>query len=134
VIFNVVNTLLLRPYCSGKPWMLSEENWKLYKEGVDTYKAIREQTKNMLPFFPLGFTTFKSPVLAYGLKDEKKAYLSVFAPYGDHGEVPLKHVEGFKSLKVLYPKSGDCDYCVEDGVLKVKFPQNACARTFELEF
>lgn len=134
VIFNVVNTLLLRPYCSGKPWLLSDENWKLYKEGVDTYKAICGRTKTMLPFFPMGFTTFKSPVLAYGLKDESKAYLSVFAPYCDHAEIPLKHVKGFKSLKVLYPQTGDCDYCVEDGVLKVKFPQNACARTFELEF
>lgn len=134
VIFNVVNTLLLRPYCSGKPWMLSEENWALYREGVDAYKAIRERTRHMTPFFPLGFTTLKSPVLAYGLRDEKGAYLSVFAPYGDRAEVPLRHVAGFRSVRVLYPKSGDCEYRVEGDMLKIRFPQTACARTFEFEF
>ena len=133
VIFNGVNTLLLRPYCSGKPWLLSDENWALYREAVDTYKEIRETTKNMLPFFPLGFTNFKSPVLAYGLRDDTRAYLSVFAPYCDTAEVPLKHISSFKSVRVLYPRSEDCAYCIEDGFLKVKFPQNSCARTFVFE-
>ena len=133
VIFNVVNTLLLRPYCSGKPWILSPENWRMYREGVDTYKAIREKTCRMTPFFPLGFTNFKSPVLAYGLKDDRLAYLSVFALRGDTAEIPLKCLTGFRSVKPLYPQSGDCEYRTENGMLKIRFPQAVCARTFVFE-
>ena len=132
VIFNVVNTLLLRPYCSGKPWILSPENWQLYREGVDTYRKIRERTCRMTPFFPLGFTTIDSPVLAYGLKDERQAYLSVFAVESDTARIPLKHVEGFRCVRLLYPSSGECEYRVEGDALVVRFPQKACARTFVL--
>ena len=37
-----------------------------------------------------------------------------------------------KDVKVIYPKSGDCEYTVEDGVLKVKMPGDVCARLFEI--
>lgn len=133
VIYNVVNGLLLRPYCSGKPWMLSPENWALYREGMEVYKSIRSRTCRMTPFFPLGFTTFKSPVLAYGLRDEKGAYLSVFAPYTDHAAIPLDHVPELTDVRVLYPVQAACDYAIRDGILHVQLPQAGCARTFELK-
>ena len=132
VIYNVVNGLLLRPYCSGKPWILSPENWALYREGMEVYKSIRSRTCRMTPFFPLGFTTFKSPVLAYGLRDEKGAYLSVFAPYTDHAAIPLDHVPELTDVRVLYPVHAACDYAIRDGNLQVQLPQAGCARTFEL--
>lgn len=50
VIYNVVNGLLLRPYCSGKPWILSPDNRALYREGMDTYKVIRSRTCRMTLF------------------------------------------------------------------------------------
>lgn len=133
IIYNFVNGMLIRVYCSGRVWEFSPENLALYKEGVNAYKSIRGEIHKMLPFFPLGFTGFKSPALAYGLKGEKKAYLSVFTPYTDYAEIPLRHVPDFRSLKVFFPASEDCEYKVEDGLLKVKMPQKSCARTFVFE-
>ena len=133
VIYNVVNAMLIRFYCSGRVWELSPENLALYKEGIDAYKSIRGDIHKMLPFFPLGFTTIKSDTLAYGLKDENRAFLSVFTPYSDYAEIPLKHIPSYRSVKVFYPSSGDCEYKVEDGMLKIKMPQKSCARTFVFE-
>lgn len=68
--YNVVNGLLLRPYFSGLVWNLSEEGLTALKEGIDLYKKIRERIPSMVPFFPLGFSTVESAVLAYGLRED----------------------------------------------------------------
>ena len=88
----------------------------------------------MVPFFPLGFHSVKSQVLAYGVKDEKHAYLSVFTPDSDYAEIPLKKLPKVKKVSVIYPKDVRCEFQLENQMLKVKMSQSTCARLFELEF
>ena len=134
VIYNMVNGLLLRPYVSGLVWDISGENFQLMKEGLEVYKEIRGNLVEMTPFFPLGFHSVKSRILAYGVKDEKRAYLSVFTPDSDYAEIPLKKLPKVKKVSVIYPKNVKCEFQLENQMLKVKMPQNTCARLFELEF
>lgn len=135
VIYNMVNGLLLRPYVSGLVWNISDENFELMKQGVSIYKEIRKEIPGMLPFFPKGFGTFKDSVLAYGLKNDKKAYLSVFTPRTDSAELDLNLLgKEMKEVRVVYPMKANCEYDLENHVLKVKMPQNACARLFEIIF
>ena len=134
VIFNMVNGILLRPYISGIVWSMSEDSMATLREGISTYKAIRGALRQMVPFFPLGFGRVGDSQLAYGVKGDGKAYLSVFTVKNDRAEIPLGSLGAIKSAKVVYPTAQDCEYAVEDGVLKVKLPGQTCARLFEIEF
>lgn len=136
VVYNVVNGLLLRPYVSGLVWNMSEDNLQLMKEGISLYKGkIRKDLPQMVPFWPLGLHNVQSEVLAYGLRDEKMAYLAVFAVKTQNAEIDLSCLNLSESAKakVLYPSSCDCDYSLKEGTLYVHLPQEACARLFEIE-
>ncbi len=132
VIFNMVNGILLRPYVSGIVWNMSEESMAIFREGISAYKAIRGDLKTMVPFFPLGFGRVNDAFLAYGVKNGEKAYLSVFTIRGGQAEIPLKKLGNLRDVKVMYPSSGDCEFSVSDGVLKVQMPTETCARLFEI--
>lgn len=134
VIYNMVNGLLLRPYLSGIVWTLSEENFKVFAEGIAVYKSIRGNINGMTPFFPLGFSDMHSEVLAYGLKKDGLAYLSVFGPKTAHAEIPLDAIGAEAvSAKVLYPSTGDCALTLADNTLTVDLPDIRCARLIELK-
>ena len=134
VIFNIVNGLLLRPYISGRVWDLSENNLELIREGIETYKRIRGNIRHMLPFFPLGLSKVGDQNLAYGLIDEKRAYLSVWTVGTNRATIPLGKIGRKVSyVKVIYPSSGDCQYDVWNDVLTIDMPCKICARTFEIE-
>ncbi len=135
VIYNMVNGLLLRPYISGLVWNISDENFALMQEGVAVYKQIRKDIPSMLPFFPLGFASFKKDVLSYGLQNNSKAYLAVFTPRTDYARIDLSLLKKkLKSVHVIYPKAENCSYKSKGNMLEVKMPQTACARLFELTF
>lgn len=133
VIYNMVNGLLLRPYMSGMVWKLGDQSMSLLSEGISLYKTIRHDVCRGLPFFPLGFNTIKDEVLAYGLKLEDHAYLSVFTPKTDSAEIPLEF-DGKKVVKaeVIYPSANNCRYELSGNILSVQMPQKAAARLFRL--
>ena len=132
VIFNMVNGILLRPYISGIVWEMSEDSMAVFREGISAYKALRGDLKQMVPFFPLGFGRVNDKQLAYGVKGKGKAYLSVFTIGSGEAEIPLDCLGDIQAVKVIYPQSGDCDFCLENGTLKVKMPGDTCARLFEI--
>ena len=108
VIYNVVNGMLLRPYISGMVWKLGENSMNRMKEGISLYKEIREEVRDGVPFFPLGFGTLKSEVLAYGVKAEKNTYLSVWTPGTTEAVIPLENAEQVRRVSVIYPKEEMC--------------------------
>ncbi len=132
VIFNMVNGILLRPYISGIVWDMSESSMAILREGISTYKEIRGSLKKMVPFFPLGFGRVNDRQLAYGVKGLGKAYLSVFTVGSETAEIPLRSLGGIQEIKVLYPRSGDCDFRVDQDILKVRMPQATCARLSQI--
>lgn len=135
IIYNMVNGILLRPYMSGLVWNISNTNFNMIKEGLEVYKKVRVDLPEMVPFFPLGFTTVKSDVLAYGVMNSSKAYLAVFIPQKNHAQFKL-HIgnKEIKQIRVIYPRAVDCRYSYEDEILKIEIPQKVCARLFELIF
>ena len=133
VIYNVVNGMLLRPYISGMVWKLGENSMNRMKEGISLYKEIREEVRDGVPFFPLGFGTLKSEVLAYGVKAEKNTYLSVWTPGTTEAVIPLENAEQVRRVSVIYPKEEMCGYKIENGNLVVKMPQEKVARLFKIE-
>ncbi|MBO4355738.1 MAG: alpha-galactosidase [Clostridia bacterium] len=135
IIFNMVNGLLLRPYISGLVWKLSDDEMRLFKEGIDVYKSIRSDIPSALPFFPLGFGKVTDPVLAYGLDCGDHAYLSVFCIDSETISVPLNFDKReVKKAEVIYPSIGNCDVLLSDGVLTVTVPQKKAARLIKLTF
>ncbi|MGN1018790.1 MAG: alpha-galactosidase [Aristaeellaceae bacterium] len=132
VIFNMVNGLLLRPYVSGIVWDMSDSSMALMREGIRVYKALRGELKDMVPFFPLGFGRVNDRQLAYGLRGEGKAYLSVFTIGSREAEIPLACLGDVQSVKAIYPVSGDCGIALAEGVLRVTMPGDVCARLLEI--
>lgn len=133
VVFNMVNGLLLRPYISGQVWDLSPGSMALLGEGIALYKRIRRDVRTMVPFFPLGFGRVNDAQLAYGLRGEGKAYLSVFCVKGSRVSVPLHALGKIRDIHPIYPVAGDCKYALEDSILQVELPEEGCARLFEIE-
>jgi alpha-galactosidase len=134
VIFNMVNGILLRPYVSGIVWNMSEDSMAILREGISTYKSIRSEVKQMVPFFPLGFNRVNSRQLAYGVRNERKAYLAVFTVHGDTAEIPLAGRGKILSAKVIYPGKAECTFTLEGDTLKIRMPGDVCARLFEITF
>ena len=132
----MVNGILLRPYISGMVWNLSENSMAVLREGIDVYKAIRGEIREMVPFFPLGFGRVNDAQLAYGLRGENRAYLSVFAVQSDAAEIPLKSLNReITGVKVIYPSSVDCAFSLDGNqCLTVRMPKPECARLFEITF
>lgn len=134
VIFNMTAGLLLRPYMSGRVWELSEEHFRLLREGVAFYKAHREEFARAVPVFPLGFSNVRTDrYTAFGLRSGKRLYLSVLAPFADAAEIPLPGTGEGARASVLYPETGDCDYQLEQETLFVRMPGKACGRLFLIE-
>ena len=134
VIYNMVNGLLLRPYVSGLVWNMKKENLQLMQEGIALYKEIRKELPGMLPFWPKGLHTAHCETLVYGLKNDRKAYLAVFAPKTDQVSVDLSEsgISETAKVKVIYPSSADCSCELAGGVLHVKLPKEKCARLLEI--
>ncbi|MBE5807142.1 MAG: alpha-galactosidase [Clostridiales bacterium] len=135
IIFNMVNGLLLRPYVSGIVWDMTDESMAILREGITCYKAIRGDLKDMLPFFPLGFGRVNDRQLAYGVKNDEKAYLSVFAIKSAAARIPLSGLNrDIAGVRAIYPASVDCDFTLDGDTLEVRMPQDTCARLFEITF
>lgn len=132
VIYNMVNGLLLRPYVSGMVWKLSDNSMKLMQEGIALYKEIRSDVKEAVPFFPLGFGNIRQDALAYGLRKEDTVYLAVFAPRTKDVEIPLAFGKETGQAEVIYPKKGNCEYKVKDGILSLHMPQEKTARLLKI--
>ena len=78
VITNMVNSMLVRMHLSGEIAGWNEEQFALVKEGVRTYKAIRDNIKGAVPFYPLGVESYHKDWLCAGYKNEKETYLAVW--------------------------------------------------------
>ena len=105
---------------------------KLMQEGIALYKEIRSDVKEAVPFFPLGFGNIRQDALAYGLRKEDTVYLVVFAPRTKDVEIPLAFGKETGQVEVIYPKKGNCEYKVEDGILSLHMPQEKTARLLKI--
>ena len=141
VIYNMINSMLLRIHQSGHLAELSEERLALVKEGIACYKDIRNDIKNALPFWPNGLADNKDVWLCSGIKTDNKAYLAVWKRYAkeDVFEINLEKnlcAEGktIKQVRCIYPASEETEfvYDMEKMKLTVTFSKQVMARLFEI--
>lgn len=141
VIYNMINSMLLRIHQSGHLAELSEERLDLVKEGIACYKGIRDDIKNALPFWPNGLADNRDTWLCSGIKTEKKAYLAVWKRYAkeDSLEIDLKNslcTDGkrIKQVRCIYPvkEETEFEYDIENMKVTVTFTKQVMARLFEI--
>lgn len=139
VIFNMVNALLMRIHQSGHLAEISPEGFRLVKEALEYYKAVRQDIKEGLPFWPLGLPSYTEPWLSLGLKCSGKAYLALWRLEGGEAScvLPMDFLRGREvSVRCAYPSSGDCKFRwnAESSSLTVIMDRQNSARLFEIEF
>ena len=137
VIFNMVNSMLLRIHQSGHLANLSPERFALVQEGISCYKGIRQNLKTAVPFWPLGLSSYGDEWVSLGLKSGPKTYVALWRR-GSASPVctlPVKHLLGRQAeARCLYPARGDCSFRwnPEAGSLTAELPHPMSARLFEL--
>ena len=157
VIYNMINSLLLRIHQSGHLAELSKERVDLVKEGLRVYKDIRGDIKNAVPFWPLDLAENEDMWVCAGLQTENKAYLAVWKremegkkdnrcnitanPDGqkvcdNRFEIPLGGLpfakDGLK-VSLLYPQKESVPFEVCGDTLSVELEKPVMARLFVIE-
>jgi alpha-galactosidase len=89
IIFNTVNTLLMRVQQSGRIDQLPPEHLALVKQGLDYYRTIRADLPRGLPFWPTGLPSFESPHLSVGLDCPGKSYVALWQLRDDPDGIAL---------------------------------------------
>lgn len=139
VIFNMVNALLLRIHQSGHLVNLSRERMELVAEAISYYKTIRRDTKEALPYWPLGLSHYTDPWVSLGLRADGRDHLAVWRRNSQSpcAVIPVRHLKGKEVRAVCgYPKAENCEYRwnKETGELTVMLPGAVSARLFRLEY
>ena len=138
IIFNMVNTMLMRICQSGPLAGFSPSKLALVKEGITCYKKIRDDIRHSLPYWPLGLPKFTHPWASLALKNGSSNYVAVWRRETDQTDcsLPILHLRG-KSVKVecIYPKQHNCSWKwdSDNGRLMVSLPKCNSARLFKLE-
>ncbi|MCI8321494.1 MAG: alpha-galactosidase [Dorea sp.] len=140
-VFNMVNAMLLRIHQSGPLASLDERRKHLVKEGIRIYKRIREDIRNMVPFWPLGLADYEDAWVSLGLKSDETAYLAVWKRMeGDRQiELPVKRwIHQGRQVKIdcIYPPESDTsyEYDAERNVIKIQTDKQRMGRLFQIQF
>ncbi len=136
-IFNMVNVMLLRIHQSGHLFRLGDNCRKLIAEAITYYKKTREDRRDAVPFWPLGFGTYQDDWVCLGLKGSRRVYLAVWRRGGEQAvcRLPLTQYKGKRvSVCCAYPveKPAESVWDVQEGSLTVTFEKEVMARVFEL--
>lgn len=135
-VFNMVNAMLLRVHQSGHMADISPDRRALVKEGLDYYKEIRQDIRQAVPFWPLGFSDFASPWSALGLRAGKKNYLAVWRRGGEETQtLPVSHLACENcTIRIAYPKDsqGECAWNKDNGTISVRMPKSPMACIIEI--
>lgn len=139
-IFNMVNAMLLRIHQSGHILNMSETRVALISEGIACYKRIRNDIKESLPFWPLGFSHYMDPWSALGQRCGDNSYVAIWRRTSDNCTkiIPVEHLKGKNvRLSQIYPGEPnyqiECKWNREEGSFTVRMPKEFSARLFRIE-
>lgn len=138
VIFNMVNTLLLRVHQSGHLAELSKPRLALVKEALDFYKEIRSHIKAATPFWPLGLPDQHSQWISLGLKYNDRRYIAVWRVAGYEQKVTLPLAayvnEEAPTIKIAYPAQHNSSLSWDQSTqqLTVELPPGKVARLIQI--
>ena len=152
VIYNMINSMLVRIHQSGHLAELSEERKNLVKEGIECYKNIRGDIKKALPFMPLDIADNEDLWVCGGLQLKDKAYLAVWKREMEGKNnlrrkkagtectdttlaIPLSSLPFAKNgikISCIYPKNEPVKFEVDGDILTVCYDKPVMARLFEV--
>lgn len=137
-VFNMVNSLLMRVHQSGHLAQITDNEYRLVKEGLDFYKKIREDIPASVPFWPIGLPAFKDPWVSFGLRTENNTYLAVWRldTVEERRTLSIPHLQGADvEIRLGYPTGKPCSWHwkQQEGMLEVSLPASYTARILILE-
>lgn len=138
VVFNMVNTMLLRIQQSGNILGITDQGRERIKQGIEYYKSIRSDIPSSIPFWPLGIPTYGDGWLSLGLKSAEKIYLAVWRleDQQDTYLLPLQEYKGMDlTIKCSYPDPESCRHLwnKDSGTISINMLNRNSARIFEIE-
>ncbi|BAL62660.1 alpha-galactosidase [Melissococcus plutonius DAT561] len=107
VIYNMINSLLLRVHQSGYLNKLSDNRFKLVTEGLNVYKQIRQQILKSLPIWPTGLAKLDDSKYTFGLIGDRQLLLAVWNNKQKENliEVDLTKYGKVETVTQIYPKA-----------------------------
>lgn len=107
VIYNMINSLLLRVHQSGYLNKLSDNRFKLVTEGLNVYKQIRQQILKSLPIWPTGLEKLDDSKYTFGLIGDRQLLLAVWNNKQKENliEVDLTKYGKVETVTQIYPKA-----------------------------
>lgn len=137
VIFNCVNTCLMRIHQSGNLDVLSDGAKRIIQESFYFYKKIRTEIPKSKPFWPLGLAKEGDDWMCLGMQCEERVLLAVWRCGGEESqEIVLEKYKGQEiSVKVAFPEhDAVCKtaWDMEKGVVNVTMPHEKMARIIEI--
>lgn len=135
VIFNMVNTMLLRIHQSGLLNEVKGHRLELVKEGIATYKTYREKIPEMLPIWPEGLGQLDDGWFTYGLKGDHELYLAVWRGNSNvtDYQVGLKKYGEVDKIEQIYPVNvPHSTFTYDNESLKLSFGQSKIARLYHV--
>lgn len=124
---NMVNAMLCRIHMSGEIANLSDSQMDLVKEGIECYKAIREDIKTFKAFYPDGIETYGKDWLSVGYTAGDKKYLAVWRLKSDNDKHTVNVGDNIKDAEIIYPKSSKCEMNISGDSIEVKLPNDYSA-------
>ncbi len=137
IIFNCVNSCLMRIHQSGNMEVLTEENRNTVKEALEFYKKIRGKIPEALPFWPLGLAKDGDDWMALGLDFGERKLIAVWRIKGTECcDLPIPACKDKElSVKTAFPKEDRKCRTIwnsQAGVISVYLPEMGTARILEV--
>lgn len=137
VIFNCVNTCLMRIHQSGNLDAISEKAKSIIRENFDFYRKYRRYIPKCKPFWPLGLAKEGDDWMCLGMQCEERILLAVWRCGGEESqEIVLEKYKGQEiSVKTAFPEHDmvcKTTWDMENGVVNVTMPHEKMARIIEI--
>lgn len=135
-VFNMVCTMPVARFMSGRIDTMDDKNFQLVKEGIEIFKDIREFIPESYPIYPNGFCRINQKCnTSFGLLSDKRLLLCVFNIGCDETSFKVDVTKYANNGKVIrqYFADGTVDYTYENGVFNINFDAPDTAAFFEIE-
>ncbi|MEN0658275.1 glycoside hydrolase family 36 protein [Caldifermentibacillus hisashii] len=134
VIFNMINSMLLRIHQSGHLAELSTERLNLVKEGIDVYKEIRKKIPISIPQWYSGIPKIDDEWFSFSLKCEREIYLAVWRTNSEKDQFSIKIPHEIMNVEQIYPKelNSDALYDYSKNAIRMNYKHNKMARLYRI--
>lgn len=144
IAFTLCSAMLGRLHLSGNLNRMAGTQQRLVEEAVQTYKTIRDELAEAVPFWPLGLPAWDDPWVALGMRSERASYLIVWRRHKAYDDQGARTGPASIRLKIapkgtqadphaLYPKgSADLRWQPAEGQLDVTLPRSPSACLIDL--